>query len=290
MSEEGGSYYGSQVQNNLQVDSDSELNRTECNSTKGGESSLIDSEERRTHNNGDHIDKLNRTGGHSKCKLGNKTKSNKSRSGDNFRSTRCSKSIRRRGRKRGRRSIYNRVNIGVMNPNKIEFDLVSDLNFNIQPERAGVITYIKSGDTYTFCLGVDSHVHEITDFGGNVEQRDKTAIDAGWREFNEETHNIFKSCIVDRRNYRVAHNGSMIILFIQIDSNITEASNRFHCEARKADVKEIDHLIWLNMFQFYQLITKGEVTIDNHQYRGYSVLIQFLRSLHNDYPQFVDRL
>lgn len=78
----------------------------------------------------------------------------------------------------------------------------------VRPERVGVIIYKKTKLGTIFGMGIDTKFLDITDFGGRMEKKDKSALDGALREFREETLGMFGpiseigSCLAlyDKRN------------------------------------------------------------------------------------------
>lgn len=60
----------------------------------------------------------------------------------------------------------------------------------INNKRAGVIPYTIHNTKLYYLLGVDRKFNEYTDFGGGCKT-EETLLEGAWREFNEESCNIF---------------------------------------------------------------------------------------------------
>lgn len=103
-----------------------------------------------------------------------------------------------------------------------------DLN-KIRPQRAGVVfVYFKDGE-WKFGLGIDSRMHELTDFGGHVNYKyGEDAISGALRELDEETLHL-----IERLNHRQIANclciydSSNLIIFIRVDKDPDQISARF---------------------------------------------------------------
>src|SRR5690606_11776745 len=58
--------------------------------------------------------------------------------------------------------------------------------------RASIIPYVKYKDMFFFCLTLESHISDVSDFGGAYDKTsDKNLLQTAVREFNEESYNIF---------------------------------------------------------------------------------------------------
>lgn len=60
--------------------------------------------------------------------------------------------------------------------------------------RSGVIPYTWCSGYLWFLLGIDKKTRDLTDFGGG-RKRKESPVDAAYREFNEETCNMFESSV-----------------------------------------------------------------------------------------------
>lgn len=64
-------------------------------------------------------------------------------------------------------------------------------------KRAGVIVYTVHNNELYFLLGIDRRTREFTDFGGGCKQSE-TLLESAWREFGEESCDIFKNFLTPR--------------------------------------------------------------------------------------------
>ena len=112
-------------------------------------------------------------------------------------------------------------------------------------ERAGIIIYtIKNGEIF-FLLGIDRRTRELTDFGGGCKnkQNKESLIDAGWREFKEEScgifedviskENLYSSIVVTNNNYDTA------IFFVKVDNSWLETAEESFKNAQRI-LKSLD--------------------------------------------------
>ena len=190
-----------------------------------------------------------------------------------------------------RKNIFGQINVSNISTD-VKFQSVKTLKLDIvKPTRAGVILYTKCSDKYNFCFGTDSHTSEITDFAGHIEYiSDKNAVNGGWREFKEETYNIFNKYIQNKTNYMVAYNSDMLVMFINTNIDKTMSHELFARKSFYANKREISKLLWLDMQQFHCLFSCGHTTINSKKYNGYSVLVKFLANLYKTEPNFVNYL
>lgn len=68
---------------------------------------------------------------------------------------------------------------------------------NKNNKRAGVIVYTVHNNELYFLLGIDRRTREFTDFGGGCKQSE-TLLESAWREFGEESCDIFKNYLTQR--------------------------------------------------------------------------------------------
>lgn len=97
-------------------------------------------------------------------------------------------------------------------------------NLNIQ--RAGVILYNVIDEKYYYYLGEDKNTNELTDFGGGIKLNEQPII-AALRELRQETLNIFKFTIDDIKNFKIAYNDTMCIIFVKVDFEYDKVSELF---------------------------------------------------------------
>jgi 8-oxo-dGTP pyrophosphatase MutT (NUDIX family) len=87
----------------------------------------------------------------------------------------------------------------------------------IRTKRCGVLPYTRHNDKFWFMLGRHADTQDLCDFGGGVK-KDETALDAGLREFHEETRDIFTGFSFDVKNCAsfINRQGTMAIIFLYI--------------------------------------------------------------------------
>lgn len=133
-------------------------------------------------------------------------------------------------------------------------------------KRVSVVPYVVSDEgSIIFLLGLDRMYNEITDMGGTVKPKEKP-LDAGNREFSEESKEIFKteltkkelaSCVSVYYNFEVT-------IFAPVDlTRINNAENLFNNSSFKEKCKnEILKIMWIDNSVFKTLIYGGN-------YEGY---------------------
>lgn len=175
----------------------------------------------------------------------------------------------------------------------VNFDTIHRIDWNcLKPRRAGVIPYVRNGGAYNFALGIDMQTGELTDFGGCVEYiHEKHALNGALREFNEESHGVFNDRFVNNLgDCRIAYSEGMAIVFIEVDVDMDDLSSRFLVARDQSAEVEISSIVWLNMLEFYQLFSNGEVALHGQNYRGYKLLVDMLQGLYETDSNFVNHL
>nr|WIL05052.1 hypothetical protein pmam_13 [Pithovirus mammoth] len=121
-----------------------------------------------------------------------------------------------------------------------------------KPIRAGVIVYKIYQGQLLFCMGVDRKTRELTDFGGGISYRkDKTLVKGALREFNEESLGVFGSFEEEKvLDGVVAYNDYMAILFLHLDCDIEEVTDRFVKRFRAERSAEVSSLAWMTVERF----------------------------------------
>lgn len=141
-----------------------------------------------------------------------------------------------------------------------------------RPQRAGVIPWTTVGDVKLFILGVDTRYQELTDFGGGVNRRDKTALDGALREFREETLAAFPTPTEDQLQGAVWATGpTMMIGFVPYpELDLRLLMRKFHQQLELERMPEVSELIWVTEFELTQLRTAGyEVKHGSKSYHLY---------------------
>jgi len=126
--------------------------------------------------------------------------------------------------------------------------------------RAGAIIYTHhKGETY-FCLGIDTHSGNITDFGGGVK-KDETIVEGGLRELEEESQGVFGTLTPeDVAESTTFHCFNMAIMFIPTCVDPDRISRQFKRRMTKykklnPDVEpEVCNIIWLSKQEMLESI------------------------------------
>lgn len=135
---------------------------------------------------------------------------------------------------------------------------------NSRSQRASVIPYIARKKSLWFLLGIDANSGDITDFGGGVKLYEND-FEAAWREFNEETKNIFSndytkenlsSCVCLNKAY--SNDSVMSCIFLPIKKDWYEKACLKFDEriVKNRYCKEISQVIWIRDDEFYKLINR----------------------------------
>lgn len=143
-------------------------------------------------------------------------------------------------------------------------------------KRAGVILYFFDEDKTYFILGLDKNFREWTDFGGTVNP-DETGIQSGFREFHEETLDLFKNTIADinylkDKSYVVIEQEQAII-FTPIDMNMEKfIQTQVQYREKVKFLDEIVENIDIQVFSYaeLELLIKDEPVKDFKMYRKVS--------------------
>jgi len=130
---------------------------------------------------------------------------------------------------------------------------------NRRTTRCGVIPYTVIDDTVHLCLARDKQTKELGDFGGGV-RKNEAALEAGLREFSEESRNIFsqvcKSANDISTSLALVDGARMAIVFIPVESRwLHEAQPLFESKGnirKKSD--EVSELVWVDEKKFEKLI------------------------------------
>ena len=141
-------------------------------------------------------------------------------------------------------------------------------------KRSSIIpyTFLGSGKKakLMFLMGVHSSSGELSDFGGGIK-KDETDIDGAYREFNEETRNIFENdilikdlntcvCLVRPKitktigplKTKVTRDG-MSSIFVPINKNQIELVEKF--ETSISSDTEISKIMWINEDEFREMVS-----------------------------------
>jgi len=138
--------------------------------------------------------------------------------------------------------------------------------------RASVVPYILKSDRgrkkIYFLLGIDKESGDITDLGGGVK-RDEFSLEAGLREFREESDEIFGTLYDHPNDYLrdiAISSSDMCVLFVPLDVEwYDKAVNLFEQRKRepfpsvdgngkKKSHCEIERLVWIDEDSFLDMI------------------------------------
>ena len=170
----------------------------------------------------------------------------------------------------------------------------------LQQRRAGIIVYTEHKHTdgkvkRTFYLGVDTKSSDITDFGGGVSyKKDGNALNAAFRELEEEAHGVFGKFSEDLVNQGIViHNKEMIIIFVKqnlvdvpmIDLttepvNYVPKSLQERFLEKVTSKSEIKNIIAFDQSELEQMINTGRFG----EYVLYSRVRNLLQSVDNIFP------
>lgn len=154
---------------------------------------------------------------------------------------------------------------------------VQDIDWEqTKPMRGGVIIYTEINNNIYFCLGIDTKSGDLTDFGGGISyKKDLTALNGGMREFKEESLKVFDEITLEQLNEGiVVYSKFIMIVFIKIfvsslDELIT-TSRKFLKLSKITRNPEIVELIWLNSFDFLDIIKHGCIKVPK-EYHNYEL-------------------
>lgn len=126
-------------------------------------------------------------------------------------------------------------------------------------ERCGFILYKIVDQKILFGFGVDTRHDDYTDFGGGVKRVDRTIIQGGLRELQEESLGILGNIQPDELlHYLSIYTKKTLIAFVRINSDSMkiekEFRNRYLLAKRNGKYPEVKDLIWISVSQFMDLI------------------------------------
>jgi len=128
---------------------------------------------------------------------------------------------------------------------------------NIKTQRSGIIPFTIMNKSIYFLLGIDNVSKELTDFGGGVKKTEN-AITGAFREFQEETNNIFENKIsigMCKSSVAITDENKMTIIFLKIYLNFFEKENVLKTfQKNKPFCQEIDQLVWMHEQNFRNII------------------------------------
>jgi len=128
-------------------------------------------------------------------------------------------------------------------------------------KRSGIILYTMIDNEIYIGMGVHSHSHDFTDFGGSVK-KNEDVIKAAIREFTEETLFIFNDISISNiLNCMCVYDNYNIIIFVPISMNIEDINNRFYksCACRKINKLENCCIAWIKIEEFVECLYKSDI-------------------------------
>ena len=124
--------------------------------------------------------------------------------------------------------------------------------------RSGVIPFTIKNNRLYFLLGIDNNTGEFTDFGGGLKKGEQ-AVDTAYREFNEESCNLFNNYVtkkdVNNSLYIINFKATIAIYFVKIDffwlNNIEENFSIYQKNHRNIKKhNELKGIRWVNEVEF----------------------------------------
>ena len=108
----------------------------------------------------------------------------------------------------------------------VKKDYVYDIPWkNMQQRRGGIIPYCCINGVRYFNLGLDRKYNELTDFGGQINFNDASALKGSLREFSEESLRIYGRIPEDRLNGSlVLYDLHILIVFVDVTDIIEGTS------------------------------------------------------------------
>jgi hypothetical protein len=134
-------------------------------------------------------------------------------------------------------------------------------------ERCGIIPYtINNGKIY-FLMAVHSKTKELGDFGGGVK-RNEYSLTGGFREFLEESNNLFDEEYSSSRDLlnkiALVDGDNMAIIFAPLEQKwFHEAGPKFRKLRTRRD--EISDIMWIEKEIFIGLINNKHQKIGNYK-------------------------
>ena len=139
----------------------------------------------------------------------------------------------------------------------------------IKSTRASVLPYVVKNNNgkrkIYFLLGIDRETGDITDLGGGVK-RDEFSLEAGLREFREESDEIFGNIYDHPNDYMrniALSDSDMCVLFVPLavewyDEAISLFEKRktgpFPADGKKKSHCEIERLVWVDEDSFLDML------------------------------------
>ena len=159
-----------------------------------------------------------------------------------------------------------------------------DVNWKKENQkRSGVILYNKLNDKIFFILGIDRKSNNLTDFGGGVKISKENPLEAGIREFNEETLNIFNTSYKEIKKSLCVYSNEMLIIFIKNKNYQLENTKYIEDFKKKLGNNknhEIKSIIYISIDDFIKSLN-GEF-ISNNGLVMYKLVRDLISPIFND--------
>lgn len=128
-----------------------------------------------------------------------------------------------------------------------------------KPVRAGLVVYrIDPENGLEICIGIDENYRQYTNFAGAVEYPGENCIDGAYREFNEETYEIF---IADSANERrdenlLCYDDSNLMIFAETVLPKSVINGLFSIRRQKIvrQIIEIHEFAWFKIDDLIELL------------------------------------
>lgn len=144
--------------------------------------------------------------------------------------------------------------------NKREIKRVRDVDWtNPKYIRAGIIPICVQGEIRFFAFGVENGVAAIGDFGGHREKKDRDALDAALREYQEEALEVFGELNRDLvQNYYVLEGADTVEILLPVAPPFYQYTERFHQLVGNNTDHEVQSIIWLSRRQLLTAVDSQE--------------------------------
>jgi transposase len=137
---------------------------------------------------------------------------------------------------------------------------------DVRTDRCGVLPFTIINDKFYFLFPKHKSTQELCDFGGGIK-KNETALSGGFREFLEESRNIF-DITIDNLIHSIAwlnKKKTMALIFVHVDvSWYTNAGVKFHSvpsENLKKCSSEISDILWIDMATLHSIISSDDETM-----------------------------
>lgn len=147
--------------------------------------------------------------------------------------------------------------------------------------RGSVVPYIVDKGVKYFLLGIDSRTGDITDLGGGV-WREETVLDGAFREFHEESLDIFKNIVKKETHSIAVSRDNLNTFFVPLHTDVNtlvDICNRFN-SMKKTDA-EINKLFFVSETNFLNVI-KNSKEANCRKTRMWNLLKIFYNDIYND--------